>query len=162
MPERVECRYCGSLNDVNLTECSNCGATLADSFKRVVCDRCGIPLPDGTASVGRCVVCSKDVYLCRKHKKRVENDEVYCREHESECFIATAVFGTPLDPKIDILRSLRDEWLSSNPLGRLLILSYYEISPPIANRIRRDSNLKRVMRKVLVDPALRAARHLVK
>lgn len=158
MPRKVECRYCSAMNDIEAIECSKCGASLSDAITHVVCDRCGFPLPEGTNAIGECVVCKKPVYLCEKHKKRVEDDEIYCREHESECFIATAVFGTPLHPKIDLLRTFRDNWLSNRLLGRIAIRTYYEVSPPIARRARRNEYLRTILQQVIVEPGLKLAK----
>ncbi|TXT55629.1 MAG: hypothetical protein BAJATHORv1_30008 [Candidatus Thorarchaeota archaeon] len=161
MPEKVQCRYCGKENKADETICVHCGAGLSDAFKKVFCDRCGVPLSEDIDPFGKCVECQKPVYLCEKHKKKVVGEEVYCKEHESECFIATAVIGTPLDPHIDLLRDFRDEWLQSNPLGRAAVYTYYEISPPIANAIRHNSILRRVFRRVVVEPALSIAKTIL-
>ncbi len=85
-------------------------------------------------------------------------EEIFCKEHESDCFIATAVFGTALDPQIDILRRFRDDWLMTNPLGRVFVFTYYEISPPIARKARHSSLLRRILRHTIVNPALSITR----
>lgn len=158
MPEKVECRYCSAINDLGDAECINCGANLSDAITHVSCDRCGILLREGIEPVGHCVVCQTPVFLCEKHKKRVEDDEVYCREHETECFIATAVIGTPLHPKIDLLREFRDEWLSSRLIGRIAIRAYYDVSPPIARRAKRNDRIRMVLQHLIVEPGLKLAR----
>jgi hypothetical protein len=158
MPEKVECRYCGAINDLGEAECANCGANLSDAITHVACDRCGILLREGVNPVGHCIVCQTPVFLCDKHKKRVEDDEVYCREHETECFIATAVLGTPLHPKIDLLRKFRDEWLSSWLIGRVAIWTYYDVSPTIARRVRRSERLRMILQQLIVEPGLKLAR----
>ncbi len=158
MPEKIECRYCGRIYSEGQTVCTNCGASLADGFRRLTCDKCGRPVPDGTDPVGKCVTCGKEVYLCDKHFKRLKDDEVFCNEHESECFIATAVFGTPLDPHLDILREFRDKWLLTTPIGRVAVFTYYEISPPIARKTRKSPILKKIFRTILVEPGLGLAR----
>ena len=161
MPEKIECRYCGRKNNIDATECAYCGASLSDAVKRIFCDRCGIPLPEGFEAAGKCVTCGEIVYLCDKHRAKVADDEIYCKEHISECFIATAVFGTPLDPRLDELRGLRDNWLRLNLLGRMFIHTYYDISPPIADLARRNRTLREVLRKIIVEPALRFTRFLL-
>jgi hypothetical protein len=45
------------------------------------------------------------------------------------CFIATAAYGTPLDGRIEILRTLRDDSLLTNPAGAAFTDAYYRISP---------------------------------
>ena len=162
MPEKVECRYCGHLNLADATECKKCGASLADAMVQLFCDRCGIALPDGTDPVGKCIECNKPVYLCAKHRSKVIDDEIYCKDHESDCFIATAVFGTPLHPAIDTLRNMRDDWMLPNPLGRLMVHTYYDVSPPIARLARRNPMVRTILRKTVVLPALRFARKILR
>lgn len=161
MPKKIECRYCGRQNDASLVECDKCGASLSDTWIKVYCDRCGIPLGDGADPVGKCVICKEAVFLCDIHKKKVIGEEIYCKEHESECFIATAVLGTPLDPKIDLLRDFRDQWILSKPFGRSVIYTYYEISPSIARIARRNDIVRNVLRKTIVQPALKLAQILL-
>jgi len=62
------------------------------------------------------------------------------------CFIATAAYGSPLEQDVVILRKFRDEYLEKTPLGKELIELYYKYSPPIAEKIARNSLLKEATR----------------
>ena len=64
----------------------------------------------------------------------------------SLCFIATAAYGTPMAEEIAILREFRDEYLFTNPMGRMLVDLYYRVSPPVAEFITEHPNLKPVVR----------------
>lgn len=65
------------------------------------------------------------------------------------CFIATAAYGTPLAGEIDALRQFRDQYLMTNPAGRLLVSLYYISSPPLANLISKHEGLRAVIRMAL-------------
>jgi hypothetical protein len=52
------------------------------------------------------------------------------------CFIATATYGSPLHPYVNILRAFRDQYLLTNRLGTKLVSLYSTYSPPIAEYIR--------------------------
>lgn len=73
-------------------------------------------------------------------------------ELEEGCFIATAVYGTPLAPEIDILRDFRDEFLLKNEAGEKFVDFYYQNSPPIANFISEHSTIKEALREVGIKP----------
>jgi alpha-tubulin suppressor-like RCC1 family protein len=66
------------------------------------------------------------------------------------CFIATAVYGTPMAGEIEILREFRDEYLLTNPVGQALVGLYYRVSPPIAEFITEHPSLKPVVRAGLL------------
>jgi len=90
------------------------------------------------------------------YKAIVESDEAIQNmesSSSSECFIATAAYGTPFDPKIDVLRNWRDESLRHFTFGRLFIRFYYFASPPIANIVAKSELLRWFVRR-LISPAI--------
>jgi hypothetical protein len=64
----------------------------------------------------------------------------------SSCFIATAAFGTPLAPQIDVLRRFRDQRLLTNRPGRAFVGWYYENGPAAAAYMNAHPTLKPVVR----------------
>ncbi len=76
------------------------------------------------------------------------------------CFIATAVYGTPLAEEIDVLRHFRDEVLLRSSAGKALVRTYYRLSPPVASFISGRKTLRVLVRRCLVDPTVLAARWL--
>lgn len=65
------------------------------------------------------------------------------------CFIATAAYGTEMEPEVEMLREFRDERLLPNPLGKKLVDFYYSVSPPIAHYIEKNEVAKNLTRRVL-------------
>jgi uncharacterized repeat protein (TIGR02543 family)/uncharacterized delta-60 repeat protein len=58
------------------------------------------------------------------------------------CFIATAAYGSPLHPHLDILRDFRDTYLMPTKLGGELVDLYYKYSPSVAELIAKNKVLK--------------------
>ena len=69
---------------------------------------------------------------------------------EGGCFIATAAYGSYLNPHVKILREFRDEFLIPNFLGKKFVHLYYQYAPPIACNIVEYGSLKFVTRQVLL------------
>jgi len=68
---------------------------------------------------------------------------------KSGCFIATAAYGTPQAPQIDVLRQFRDERLMTDPFGRACVKGYYALSPPIAEVVSMSETLRKAIRALI-------------
>jgi len=66
------------------------------------------------------------------------------------CFIATAAYGSYMEPQVMVLREFRDEYLMTNEIGRALVKWYYRISPPIAGYIAQNEVLRTSTRWLLI------------
>lgn len=66
------------------------------------------------------------------------------------CFIATAAFGSPINPYVKTLRDFRDTFLLTNAGGRKFVDFYYRVSPDIANKIAANESLKLAVRAILL------------
>jgi hypothetical protein len=75
------------------------------------------------------------------------------------CFVATAAFGHPLSREVGHLRRLRDRYLASNALGRLLVSAYWAWGPQVASTLAEHEMLRAVTRAALT-PAVSFARWL--
>jgi hypothetical protein len=81
----------------------------------------------------------------------------YYEETDSEegysewgCFIATASFGSYLNPHVKVLRDFRDEFLLPNSLGRKCVRFYYQHSPRIAKQMGKYGSLRFLSRQALL------------
>jgi serine protease len=78
----------------------------------------------------------------------------------SNCFIATAAYGAPMDEEVRYLRAFRDQYLLGHRAGRSFVEWYYRVSPPIADFIRERPWLRATVRAVLT-PFVAVSRWLV-
>jgi|GEM_PF-6637588 len=77
---------------------------------------------------------------------------------DSNCSIATAVYGTELEPEVQLLMRYRDQCLRQNRGGQVFINVYETLSPKFVTTLRRSHSLRSIVRFVFVRPALACAR----
>lgn len=70
------------------------------------------------------------------------------------CFIATAVYGSPIAPEVLVFRRFRDEVLLASAPGKVGVRLYYRLSPSMAFFISRNSFLRLVTKTILLRPIL--------
>lgn len=80
----------------------------------------------------------------------VTEQTIVVAEVIDECFIATAAFGSKLNPSVKLLRQFRDTVLLTNPPGQAFVKFYYAKSPSIAKVISNNERLKFIIRGLLV------------
>lgn len=66
------------------------------------------------------------------------------------CFIATAAYGSALEPQVELLREFRDRMLLTNSPGKAFIHFYYRYSPPVAAFIAKHDALRCMTRLSLL------------
>jgi subtilisin family serine protease len=70
--------------------------------------------------------------------------------HSNGCFIATAAYGSVMEPHVEILRAFKDRYLLTNAPGRAFVNFYYRYSPPLARLIESNSILRFITRVLLL------------
>jgi hypothetical protein len=78
-----------------------------------------------------------------------EFDYVGNTNYPSGCFIATAAWGSALDPHVGSLRRFRDRFLLTHAPGRSFVALYHRFSPPLADYIAARPAARRVARAML-------------
>ncbi|RZA19360.1 MAG: hypothetical protein EOP10_19670 [Proteobacteria bacterium] len=73
---------------------------------------------------------------------------------DPNCFIATAAYGTAMDPHIDVLRWFRDRYLLQSAWGKSFVRFYYKNSPPVAKWISEHEWARTLTRGALWTPIL--------
>lgn len=68
---------------------------------------------------------------------------------KSNCFIATAAYGSYDDFDVWVLRQFRNRILLKNEAGRWFVQTYYRVSPPLAHFIADHDALRAIVRGML-------------
>jgi hypothetical protein len=80
-----------------------------------------------------------------------------CIEVNRGCLIAKAAFGSELHPQVPLLRQFRDEHLLKSDLRMAferVLMVYYRFSPPVAAAMRRNREVKAILKITAVYPAI--------
>ncbi len=90
------------------------------------------------------VVCAQDASALSTFESAAASSS--SGSSSGNCFIATAAFGLPLAPQVQVLRDFRDAYLMTHAAGRWLVSQYYRFSPPLADFIRDRDRLRAAVR----------------
>jgi hypothetical protein len=103
--------------------------------------------------------------LTDEDKERLRKDKFFSKilsaqsaggsNSESNCFIATACYGSQDCPEIEVLRKFRDQFLAAKAIGSVMVRLYYAYSPPIASFLSRRVQLRTVIRTSILTPIVR-------
>lgn len=147
IPETLESGLAVLLASGDITELTvpstatiNAGKTSA-TFDLTIVDDTEI---DGTQSVA--VTASADGWIIGTDTIAVvDNDDT-----GGSCFIATAAYGSRMEPHLKILCEFRDRFLLTNAGGKSFVDIYYTYSPPVADFITRNDMLQTPVRWALL------------
>jgi hypothetical protein len=73
---------------------------------------------------------------------------VHNEKPKSGCFIATVCYGNYEAKEVIVLRHFRDTILLKSYIGKLLVVTYYFLSPPLAKFISKYDLLKNLTRNL--------------
>jgi hypothetical protein len=85
----------------------------------------------------------------KKLEKALEKETKKC------CIAEAAAYGTSLTSKLDVLRDFRDKFLLKRKTGEKYVKFYYQISPPIADFISQHPLLRKMMKKIVIEPMVK-------
>jgi len=66
------------------------------------------------------------------------------------CFIATAAYGSPMQPCVKLLQKFRDRFMLTNTIGKTFVDFYSTYSPDVADFISKHDNLRAMARVSLL------------
>lgn len=85
--------------------------------------------------------------------KFTDKDQI--KSDKGGCFIATVCYGSYDSPEVLTLRQFRDHILLNNIIGSSFVSLYYTLSPPVADFLVARHGLKKLVRTLLVVPAVK-------
>jgi lysophospholipase L1-like esterase len=138
---------------INLAQNGN--TTLVDTYANVVSGWSNSTVDGIHPNESGSVTIAQGVY-----SQLVNNQNASSSGGGGGCFIATAAYGTVLEPQVVLLKKFRDLYLLTNRPGSCFVQLYYTYSPPIADFIRRHDIIRFLVR-ILLLPLLTVSFFLV-
>lgn len=138
----LACLKCGSIR--SLHPCSNCGNQniVLASGPSIGCLQCNMGYSEWTCDCG----CKNPITPSTLLKKGGGVG--------GPCFVATAVFNSPLAFEVQTLRDYRDNVLIQHYFGAALIWCYNQLGPYLAGFIYTRPKLKGLVRSLIINPAI--------
>ena len=100
------------------------------------------------------LVCQADHFSMYTTGKSVTPTQVVDEDRggysDSDCFIATSAYGSPMEAHVRVLREFRDRFLNTNQVGKAFVKFYYTYSPPAADFIARHDCVRAIVRYILL------------
>ncbi len=119
-----------------------------------------VPIKDGTTEIDEEAEDWNTIWRNDARQKGINSHDNPNKSSDIEdCFIATAVYGTPVNDEINMLREYRDQKLRNSFLGRIFIKGYETFGPLAAHYIKQNENRKQWARDHIVQPALEFVNH---
>ena len=86
-------------------------------------------------------------------KFRLISDKSMGNPNKSDCFVATATYGSPNHETVVLLRRFRDKVLTNYRIGRLFISAYWIVGPHLARFVNRYPLTKKIIAPMLESVA---------
>jgi len=102
-------------------------------------------LVDSVYTTAKVLICKVDHFSMHTTGKSVTSTQK-SGGSSGGCFIATAAFGSLMEPHVKILRDFRDRHLLNSAFGEMIVSLYYKYSPPVAHFIEKHQTVKAVVR----------------
>ena len=138
---------------INLAQSGN--TSLVDTYANVVSDWANLNVDGIHPNENGSVQIAQGFY-----SQLVNNQNASSSGGGGGCFIATAAYGTVLEPQVILLKKFRDLYLLTNRPGSCFVQLYYTYSPPIADFIRQHDIIRFLVR-ILLLPLLTVSFFLV-
>ncbi len=93
----------------------------------------------------------KNIQLYEQSKTNIKNilERQSKENHNKNCYVATLVYKDIDHPKVDFLRSFRDNTLSRSLIGKKFISYYYRNAPFWVLKLKNKDNVNNIIRIVL-------------